>query len=130
MENASRALLMAAGILIGILILTLVAVLFMAGNEVFSGYEETKTSEMIQRFNGNFTKYLGKSLTAHEALTIINFARNNHVKVTVDAKFTNTTQINTDVSGFTGDSISSLQHYTLTITKFSDEGYVKEIAIN
>ncbi len=130
MENASRALLMAAGILVGILILTLIAILFLAGNEVFTDYEKTKTSESIERFNNNFTKYVGQTLTAHQVLTISNFARNNGVTVVINTPLTNTTQISTDISGFSGDNVATLKLYHLQINSFSDEGYVNKITIN
>ena len=132
MENASKALLMAAGILIGVLILTLMAILFLAGNEVFSGYEETKTAEMVQRFNTNFTKYTGHKITAHEALTIYNFAKSNEVnkvKVNISDDLKTTKQLGDDISGFTGTDATTLKKYRLTINGYTEDGYIKEITI-
>lgn len=77
MENASKALLMAAGILIGILILSLMTSLFISSKELSSSYEETKKSEAIQQFNVNFTQYLGQDLNIHQVITIYNFAKQN-----------------------------------------------------
>jgi len=77
MENASKALTMAAGILVGVLILALMVTLFASSNEVSAEYEQTKKSEAIQQFNTNFTKYLGQDLTIHDVLTICNFAKEN-----------------------------------------------------
>jgi len=134
MENASRALIMAAGILIGILILGLTAIMFLHGREVFSGYEETKTSEMVQRFNSNFIKYTGQKLTAHQVLTIYNFARKNNVQVvgvTVPSNdFKNTTQMSTDVGNYNElDPDKKLEKYKLTITGYTTEGYVNAIKV-
>ena len=60
MENASKALLMAGGILIGVLILALMVTLFLSSRELSTSYEQAKQSEAIQQFNVNFTKYLGQ----------------------------------------------------------------------
>lgn len=75
MENASKALLMAAGVLLGILLLSLMITLFASSSSLSRSYEETKQAEAIQQFNSNFTKYLKKDLTIQEAITILNFAR-------------------------------------------------------
>ena len=143
MENASKALLMAGGILIGILILALMAVLFLAGSEVFTGYEETKNSEMVQRFNSNFTKYTGKDkngdqikLTAHEALTIYNFANNNNINK-VDVQIPNDlktiVQMTKDISDFSGNDEKVLKKYKSTIPSDgydTNPGYINKIIIN
>ena len=91
MENASKALIMAGGILIGILILTLMITLFINARQVSTGYESQKKAEAIQQFNTNFTQYLGRDVTIHEVVTICNFAKleNNKIKkVTVSPELT------------------------------------------
>ena len=80
MENASKALLMAAGVLIGVLILSLIVTLFASAGSLSNEYEKTKKAEAIQQFNVNFTKYLGQELTIHQVVTICNFAKNNKVQ--------------------------------------------------
>ena len=82
MENASKALIMAGGILLGVLILTLMVTLFLSAKELSAAYEERKLSEAVQQFNVNFTKYVGQSLTIHQVVTISNFAEKNNVTVT------------------------------------------------
>ena len=81
MENASKALLMAGGILIGILILSLMTTLFVSSRQLSANYDNTKNEEAIQRFNVNFTKYLGQDITIHQHITIKNFAdiKNNKI---------------------------------------------------
>ena len=80
MENASKALLMAAGILIGILIISLMVTLFISSRDVTITYEAAKQTEKIEQFNVNFTKYLGQDLTIHDVVTICNFALQNGIK--------------------------------------------------
>lgn len=117
MENASKALLMAGGVLIGILILALMVTLFASAKSLSNGYETTKQSETIQQFNVNFTKYVGKDLTIHQVVTICNFALEN---------------------GFSKASIQGIKDkddiknnnkkYILIINGYSEEGYISSIS--
>ena len=120
MENASKALLMAGGILIGVLILALMVTLFIRSQDITKSYEETKQSEAVQQFNVNFTKYLGQKLTIHQVVTICNFANNNEIhKVTVNKlyKFS-------DIK----DNLEKV--YTLTISNYDENGYITQIIIS
>ena len=118
MENASKALIMAGGILVGVLILSLIVTLFISSSDVTKAYEETKQSEAIQQFNANFTKYLGQDLTVHDVVTICNFAIENGFK-------------QKNISGFkTKDDINGDEEiYKLVINGYSSEGYINSIAI-
>lgn len=57
MENASRALIMAAGVLVGVLLLSLAVYLF----TIFSNFGSEMTTQMneknLSEFNAQFTKY-------------------------------------------------------------------------
>ena len=126
MENASRALLMAGGILLGILILSLMVTLFASSSSLSKTYDESKQSEAIQRFNANFTQYLGEDrLTIHEVVTICNFADINDVSVTTGRK-TNE-DIKSIVDSYSNDE-STIQMYTLKINSYSEEGYINSIS--
>ena len=81
MENAAKALMMAGGILIGVLILALMVTLFVGSRNLSKTYDETKKQEAIQQFNSNFTKYLGQELTIHQVMTITNFAKIENNKI-------------------------------------------------
>ena len=124
MENASRALLMAGGILLGILILSLMVTLFASSSSLSKIYDESKQSEAIQRFNANFTQYIGKDLTIHEVVTICNFADINGVTV-IGGK---TNQNIKDIVALYTDEESTIQKYTLKINTYSDEGYINSIS--
>ena len=128
MENASKALLMAAGILIGILIITLIVTLFASSKQLSDGYEETKKSEAIQQFNVNFTKYIGQDLTIHEVVTICNFAKklNNKVQeVTITGTEYTKAHIKDVVNEYSNGS--NIQKYQLIINSYSEEGYINSI---
>lgn len=73
MENASKALIMAGGILIGLLIASLFAYEMMS--VAASGREHQKQMDIknITEFNAQFSKYEGKQLTAQEVATMFNY---------------------------------------------------------
>lgn len=128
MENASKALLMAAGVLIGILILALMVTLFLSAREVSSRHDQVKKTEEIEQFNANFTKYVGKDITMHQVITIHNFAKieNNKIKsvnVNKNGIFDiSTTQIEKDLK-------NNELYYTMQITQIDDDGYVSKVTI-
>lgn len=79
MENAAKALTIAAGVLIGVIIITIAVYLFTTlGNttsEVYSKVEQEK----IDKFNNQFLKYDGlANCTAHDIVSIANLAKNNN----------------------------------------------------
>ena len=79
MENASKALLMAGGVLLGILILSLAVYLFSnfggASSRIHDNIEENQTAQ----FNSQFTKYVGnENVTIHDVITMANLATENN----------------------------------------------------
>lgn len=79
MENASKALLMAAGVLIGILILSLAVFLFMDFGSTSKGiYGEVESNQLTQ-YNAQYTVYSGRNdITIYEIVSIINLAKQNN----------------------------------------------------
>lgn len=109
MENATKALTMAASILIGILIITLMFILFRSGAK--AGHRGDKETERIaiEQFNVNFTKYLGKDLTVYDVVSISNYVDSCGRTVTIDGRLTaedikdnrsNTYKLEIDVNGY------------------------------
>lgn len=124
MENASKALLMAAGILVGVLILALMVTLFLSARNISTSYEQEKQADAVQQFNVNFIKYLGQDLTIHQVITICNFAYDNKThNVLVNNKVDNP---------YTVDKIQDNlnKKYTLTIDSYDENGYITKIQIN
>lgn len=137
MENASKALTMAAGILVGVLILALMVTLFASSNEISTEYEQTKQSEAIQQFNTNFTKYLGQDLTIHQVVTMQNFASKSNNKV-CDVVVTNMgrtiesdiREVNQKYEDYTGQNVKLEIIYRITSIKYNEEtGYISEVLI-
>lgn len=79
MENASKALIMAAGVLIGILILTLAVYLFSSfgsnSAEIYAKNEEAQ----LNQFNTQFTSYIGTDITIYDVITVANLATDNNI---------------------------------------------------
>jgi len=82
MENASKALLMAAEILLGVIFLSLF-VFGYYGWERFAGEINTNLEQTeIQEFNAKFLKYNEKdNLTAHDVVTIVSMAHEYNVQI-------------------------------------------------
>lgn len=130
MENASKALLMAAGVLIGILILTLMVTLFLSAREVSSRHDQVKKTEEVEQFNANFTKYVGKDITMHQVITINNFAKieNNKIK-SVNVNKSGTFEFEISTTQIEEDLKNNKLYYTMEITQIDDDGYVSKVTI-
>ena len=79
MENASKALLMAAGVLVGIMILTIAVYLFSSFGGTSSQIQDNIRKNQIAQFNSQFTKYQGKdNVTIYDVITMANLATENN----------------------------------------------------
>lgn len=81
MENASQALIIAAGILIGILILTLGSYLYIIFGDYVSNSQAEIAKNSLAQFNDQFLKYNNRTdLTIQEVVTVKNTALQNNYK--------------------------------------------------
>ena len=81
MENASKALLMAAGILTGVLFLSLIVFLFSTYRETADNVYHQMRDEEVAQFNSFFVAYEGNEhLTYYDVWNIINKAREQSIK--------------------------------------------------
>lgn len=119
MENATKALTMAASILIGILIITLMFILFRSGAR--AGHRGDKETERIaiEQFNVNFTKYLGKDLTIYDVVSISNYVDSCGRTVTIDGSLT--------VENIKDNTSNT---YQLGIEEYDEHGFVSKIKIS
>ncbi len=92
MENASKALIITASVLLGLMIVSVGVVLFKS----FGGFSREITTEIqkkqISEFNAQFLKYEGKSfnsetnqneiikITTHDIVTLANLAQKNNIE--------------------------------------------------
>ena len=79
MENASKALIMAGGVLIGVLIITLAVYLFVSFGQTSADIHSQNSQKQIDQFNAQFTSYENSDkLTVHDLITVTNFAIENN----------------------------------------------------
>ena len=83
MENASKALIMAAEVLVGVIIISIGVALF----TIFSNYSKDTAMQIeatqIAEFNNNFLKYENMEVSAHDIVSIANLARQNNINYDV-----------------------------------------------
>lgn len=82
MENASKALVMAGGVLIGILILSLAVYLFVDFGTTSAEINKQKAEQQIVQFNSRFTSYQGLKdkdgewkITIYDIISLASYAK-------------------------------------------------------
>ena len=105
MENASKVLMIAGGILIGILIISLGVYLFNNSSILSSSYSDKLSQDELNQLNNKFLIY-AKDLTPQEMVSVINLVKENNVKnvdieenqieVIIDNKIINTLDVSQD----------------------------------
>lgn len=83
MENATKAMLMAAGVLIGVMILSLGAALYSELQSYVESSQETMRFTEIKAFNNQFTVYLDRELTIQDVVTAANIAHENNIEYNI-----------------------------------------------
>ena len=80
MENASKALTMAAGVLIGVLIISLAVYLFVDFGTTSAEVNKQNEKQKIVQFNSQFTSYETeeKTWTIYDIITIAKYAKENN----------------------------------------------------
>ena len=119
MENAAKALLIAAGVLIGILIMSLFAyeMLYVSNNA--NEYQEGVDTIQTAEFNSQFEIYANKeTITAQEVITLYSYIQewnidNISTPITLSRYTTNSLDLKRLISG------------TITIEEFLDQNYDK-----
>lgn len=80
MENAVKALLIAAGVLIGVMVLSLGITLFDSLSEYSVDTQKQIDANARQKFNEQFTRYIDTNLTIQDVVTVANAAYENNTK--------------------------------------------------
>ena len=79
MENASKALLMAAEILIGVLVLTLGMYLYISFSATSNEIEKDDARKQIDMYNAQYTSIANKeNITIYDIITLVNLAKENN----------------------------------------------------
>lgn len=147
MENASKALLMAGGVLIGILILSLAAYLFVDFGSTSAEVHKQNEEKQIAEFNSKFTSYEGYKdkdgnwqITIYDIISLAGYAKENNayyegvtdelinVQVEgIDIQSYDTAQNQSLISKYV-NSNGTLQKFKCTKIQYNTRGKVKLIS--
>ena len=79
MENASKALLMAGGVLVGLLVLSLAVYLFVTFGANAKEIRDEIDSTQLTKFNANFNIYADRNdITIYNIISLVNLAKENN----------------------------------------------------
>ena len=73
MENASKALVIAAGVLVGIIILSIFAFEMVSISNTGKMYKEQIDMENVYEFNAVYTKYIATNCSAQDIISVLNY---------------------------------------------------------
>lgn len=97
MENASKALLMAAGVFLGIGLLTIMIYLFRAGGKVSEAYDSKQITNQLELYNGQFEFYDTRENTISDVLTLANLVYSVNEDTEYDKGYA--VQLDIDIGG-------------------------------
>lgn len=111
MENASKALIMAGGILIAILVMSLFVYLIVSFGATSDKIHDQNAQTQITEFNAQFTKYQGRTnITIYDVVSVANLAidynENNNTKIEVylnNDKLTSNSNVLKKLESLVGD---------------------------
>ena len=129
MENASKALLIAGGILIAILIVTVAVYLFANYSSIGESYGQTLQTTEIQKFNENFTRYEGREdITIQEIITLYNYVEEYKEKTGAEITISGIEGLDLDNPA---EAITNNQGelFSVTINNYDTLGRVNQIKI-
>lgn len=157
MENASKALIMAASVLIGVVIASLAVYLFMSFSNSVNEMEQQIDDGQLQQFNNQFTSYEDKDdLTIYDVITVTNLAIDNNkyyglneasennfyitvklVNIELQKKtetelssYLRDTQMNGIEDPITGETVKKLKRYECKVSLNSNTGRVNLVVFS
>ena len=90
MENANKALLMAGGVLLGVLIISLAVYVFLTFSNFGESYDNRQSTVELSMYNNKFERYDRDDLTIHDIISVANLAleykKNYDVEVSVSLR--------------------------------------------
>ena len=150
MENASKALIMAAEILIGIMIISLGVYLFATYSKTSKEIYDQQYEQQIIQFNTKYTNYIdNENLTIYDVRTIASYAKRDNENLSeldrtseekrvavilngtdlsneTDEAWDN--RVKTDLNRIQGNN-TELPKYECKIKKYNEEGRITSIEI-
>lgn len=141
MENASKALLMAGGVLIGVLIISLAVYLFADFGSTSAKINAQNAEKQLATFNSKFTVYLNdddKETTIYDLITLKGYAEENNKKYEdeedkIYVKIKNNNILNKSDKELINNYVKangSFTTFNCTNISYNNKGKVKEINFN
>lgn len=122
MENASKALIMAGSMLIGIIIISIGVYLFSAFGGTSRNIQEQIDSRVLAEFNNNFEKYLGNKCTIHDIVSLVGFAKKNNQDFEfTDSDINNNYYVSVYIVNISG---SNYNNKDLTLSNIGENDYI------
>lgn len=125
MENASKALTMAGGILIAILTISLFIYMFTSMSGIFQSEDEVKRIQEIEEYNKQYESYNRKLLRGTDVISLINKAISSNTKYEgveeyyVDIEFIMKEEMVYTSDGTTSSTVKFKVDQTYNITSFN-----------
>lgn len=119
MENATKALLIAAGVLVVIVLIALGVSLLNSGSEVTGQTRAVAQSSAVQIFNAQFTSYLGENQTAKSVRELTEVIKTSNIS--------NPEQVNEGIS-ISRKKLIDGHLYTVT-AEYDEMGMINRIKV-
>jgi len=129
MENASKALIIAGAIILGILIIGLGMAVFNQAREAMAG--TNLDSEKAQAFNSKFMEYTGANVTGTQVKNLIDLviSNNNTISTTENLKITLDGTNDVKVLAKKRNNVKNATKYKVTVEGYTN-GYITTITVN
>ena len=112
MENASKALMIAAGVLIGIMIISLAVYLYVTFGTRTAEIHQQMEINRLNQFNSQFTSYQGKdNVTIYDVVTVVNIAKTNNEYYELETQSESNYYITVQIKNDNGQKFN-LEKYT------------------
>lgn len=144
MENASKALLMAAEVLIAMMIVSLGVYVFYTYSQTSREIHDKKAEQQLVEFNAKYTKYVDQTtLTIYDVRTIANYAKKDNENLVdsekIEVMFEGSNLVNktetewdAQIQSQVGDirnGNTELRKYKCIEPEYTENGRVKKIKI-
>lgn len=127
MENASKALLMAAGVLIGILVISFMMLLLRKGGQMSSEFDSQLSNNELLKFNSQFELYKRSDIenTFFDVITVVNLAYDVNTSTQWQAKSGVTVEIREGANPkfYISDSVKIEKHKMLDASNHEKDIY-------
>ena len=130
MENASKALIIAGAIILGILIIGLGMAVFNQAKDAITN--SNLDSEKAQAFNSKFLDYVGKNITGSQLKGLIDAVINNNNTVGTTENPTISLAGTNNVVNLAAkrNNIKNATKYTVTVTAYDTQGRITTITVS